>query len=156
MPLAREFHLGKNPIPYKYRQPQRPGALGTHLGAGGVSLAVAAVVAVAGARQGVWSCTQDGTQLGGRGRVPAPSPVTRQLPPDTFRPLLCECVCQALSLLVSSGPQPLPTGPHATVTSFPVSWLPTSSTLADPLRHHFAPQVQRPECHPQGLCSVAL
>lgn len=69
---------------------------------------MAAVVAVAGARQGVWPCTQDGTQLGGRGRVPAPSPVTRQLPPDTFRPLLCECVCQALSLLVLSGPQPLP------------------------------------------------
>lgn len=90
MHLAREFHLGKILFSTIDRQPQWPGALGTHLGAGRVSLAAAAVAAVAGARLGVWP--GNGTRLSGRGRVPAPSPVTRWLPPDTFRPLLCDSV----------------------------------------------------------------
>lgn len=71
-------------------------------------MAVAAVVAVAESAAGLvrlW--TRDRAPLGGRGRVPDPSSVTRRLPPDTFRPLLCECVSQVLSLLTTSGPHSL-------------------------------------------------
>lgn len=100
----------KTPVTCKSRAPQqlRDGVLGTHLGAGGVSLAAAVVVAAAAARLGVGRCPRDGWRLGGRGRVPAPSPVTRRLPPDILRPL---CVSVCVSSPESAGhvrPQPLP------------------------------------------------
>lgn len=80
----------------------------------------------AGAQLGVRRCPEDATRPGGLGRVWAPSPVTRKLPPDTFRSLLCDCVCQSLSLPATSGPDPFP---HADLTSFPVSGLSVSALL---------------------------
>lgn len=72
MHLAREFHLGKILFSTSDRQPRWPGALGTHLGAGRVSLAAAAVVAVAGARLGVWPSNRDAAERArqGPGSVP--------------------------------------------------------------------------------------
>lgn len=64
------------------------------LAAGGVSLAAALVVAAAVAAAAASARGAGGVpgMLGGRDGVPAPapSPVTRRLPPDTSRPLLCE------------------------------------------------------------------
>ncbi|CAI9151995.1 unnamed protein product [Rangifer tarandus platyrhynchus] len=59
--------------------------------------------------------------------------VTRPLPPATFRPLLCECVCSALSLQATSGP-----GPFATLT-------PSRPRAANPVRSAGSPE---------GFCPV--
>lgn len=53
-----------------------------------------------------------GTRRGGRAKLLATARVTRTFPPATFRPLLCKCVCPALSLQAMSGP-----GLYATLTS---------------------------------------
>lgn len=89
-----------------------------------------------------------GTRRGGRAKLLATARVTRTFPPATFRPLLCKCVCPALSLQAMSGP-----GLYATLTSSrPRGCQPRAlrGVCGGILPR---PRAQSPGCRPQSQCA---